>query len=97
VEYRLVGQAANCDLSALVDPAKEWPRITTTGHKPVFQGIGRPVGSITKPVFSSFGTTDRQFAGLDVVVSEVEANTFRTPKTSSIKNGGESGVTNSGR
>jgi hypothetical protein len=45
-------------------------------HEPVFQGIGGTVGCITEPIFSSFGTTDREFAGFDVVVSEVEANTF---------------------
>ena len=98
VENGLIRYAVHCDsASTFINSAKERTGITTTGNKPLFQCIGRSVGGITEPVFSSFGTTDRQFAGLDVEVREVEPNTFRTPKTRSIKNGNESGVTNSGR
>jgi hypothetical protein len=64
MEYRLVGQAANCDPATFITAAREWPGITTTGDKPLFQGISRSVGGITEPVFSSFGTADRQFLRL---------------------------------
>ena len=74
MEDSLVGQAANCDSATLVDVAEKRSGITATSNKPVFQGIGGTVGGITEPVFSSFGTTDREFAGFDVVVSEIQAD-----------------------
>src|ERR1035438_10092267 len=97
VEDSLVGQAANCDSATLVDVAEKRSGITATSNKPVFQGIGGTVGGITEPVFSSFGTTDREFAGFDVVVSEIQADALGTPQAGYIENGDQSGVTNSGR
>ena len=43
VEYRLVGQAANGDSATFVNAAKEWPGITTTGNKPLFQASADPL------------------------------------------------------
>ncbi len=53
VEHSLVGQAANCDSATFVDVAEKRPRITATSNEPVFQGVSRTVGGISKAIFTT--------------------------------------------
>ena len=92
----MVGQAADRDSATFVDIAEKRSWITTTSKEPILQGIGGTVGGISKAIFSSFGTADRQFAGFDVVVAQVQADTLGTPQAGTVQNGNEGGVTNSG-
>lgn len=93
----LVAKAANCDSAAFVDVAEQRAGIAATSDKPVFQGVGGTVRGIAQAIFSSFRPANRQFAGLDVVVGKVKADTLGTPQTGSIENGDQDGVTNPGR
>ena len=63
-------------LPLFINVAEQRAAITATGNKPVFQGVGGTVGGIPEPVFSSFGTTDCHFAGFDVVVGKIQADTL---------------------
>src|ERR1039458_9584178 len=86
VEHSLVGQAVDRDSAALINVAEQRAGITTTSNKPVFQGIGGTVGGISKAIFTTLRPADRQFAGLDVVVAQVQTDTLGTPQPGSVQN-----------
>jgi len=79
VQNSLIGHAAYGDSAAFVHVEEKWARVVAADHQPVLQCVSRPIGGVPQAIFPALGTSDRQFAGFEVVVVDIQPHDFGTP------------------